>query len=264
MNDAIINCFVSGCLTSATLLVNAQSTLDAIEKSKQYPALAVGLHFNLTLGRPVSSAADVSSIVDKAGRFFSRAVLARKIFLHLVKKEHIELELTAQYSRMESAGLNPSHVDSHQHIHGFSFIFDAVASLCERKDIPMRVPWILKLDGEAIPLRRRIKQSILGHMLTRNTGRWRGRVKWNCSLVSIFDLGEVPDELNIDHYRKLLASDHQGLTELMVHPVTDARQVEGLTRIGELSEREFVFLKSGKLASLASALDFTSATYRDL
>jgi predicted glycoside hydrolase/deacetylase ChbG (UPF0249 family) len=54
VNEAIIDTFRNGGVTSATLLVNAAATSDAVDKALLYPDLGVGLKLNIKLGRPVS------------------------------------------------------------------------------------------------------------------------------------------------------------------------------------------------------------------
>ncbi len=246
------------------MIVNAAATEDAATKAKQLPELGVGLHFNLTLGRPVSDIDKVRTLVDGRGCFYSRGVLARKMLLQRVSREELERELKAQFERMQSLGLNPTHIDSHQHLHAFPLCFDVVASVCESQRIPIRMPWILNLAGVRLTVAKRLKQWLLKRMLARNCKHWAARLDWNSGLGSLFDLGDVPEEITISHYKVLLQAAPGEAFELMVHPARDAGELTGLTRIGETSEREWRFLMSERLPALIAELGFTKATYRDI
>jgi len=264
VNEAIVDTFGVGCVTSTTLLVNAPATEDAVEKAKQHPGLGVGLHFNITLGRPISPADNVQTLVNAKGFFYPREVLARKLLLRRVDRSELELELDAQYQRMRSYQLRSTHIDSHQHVHAFPLCFDAVATLCQREGIPMRMPWVLNPNHVQVPPGRRLRQWVLQRMLSRNYELWSGLVRWNSGLGSIFDLGIGQQALDVAHYRSLLECAPEGIFELMVHPARAAAQLEGLTRIGDISEREWRFLMSNNLGALASDLGFTLANYKSL
>ncbi|NQX88249.1 MAG: ChbG/HpnK family deacetylase [Halioglobus sp.] len=264
VNDAIIDTFNGGIVTSTTLITNAEATKDAIKKAKEHPKLGVGLHFNITLGRPVSDTHKVRSLVDKNGVFLSRDFMALKLLLGLIPASDLTSELLAQYEYMVSHGLHPTHIDSHQHIHAMPLCFDVIASLCKEKGIPIRMPWPLGLKGIRVPFNRWIRQSVLSRLLSRNENAWTGEVLWNAGLGSIFDLGIVPTRLSVSHYRKLLCAAPHGPFELMVHPARRADQLVGKTRIGDISVMEWQFLMSGDLHAVISELNFILGDYRNL
>jgi predicted glycoside hydrolase/deacetylase ChbG (UPF0249 family) len=58
----IIDSFVDGVLTSATLLVNGSTARSAVALAKTH-GLPLGLHLNLTEGFPISSVDEVSSLL---------------------------------------------------------------------------------------------------------------------------------------------------------------------------------------------------------
>jgi len=261
VNEGIIDALLAGSVTSTTLMVNMPAAAAAAALAKAHPALGVGLHFNLTLGTPLAAAELVPSLVDAAGRFFPRGVLARRLLFGRVQPGHIAVELDAQFQRFAELGLVPTHVDSHQHVHGFPAVFDAVATLCAQQGIAIRMPWLLQLPGSRPSPGRALRQWVLARMLRRNVREWQGRVSWNSGLGSLFDLGEIPAQPTLADYRRLLAAAGEGSFELMVHPVRDARAVQGLTRIGPVSEAEWRLLTQPGLAQLALEMGFKPGTY---
>lgn len=264
MNDAIIDTFEKGGVTSTTLMVNAGATKDAVDKATRSPGLGVGLHFNITLGRPISSPGSVATLVDAGGNFHSRGTLAAKMLLGRVSRAELERELSAQFEQMRELGLSPTHIDSHQHLHTFPLCFDVVAAFGVAQHIPIRMPWVLHPVGVQPPVARRLKLGVLNRLLARNSRRWSGRLDWNSGLGSIFDLGIVPQELDTEHYRVLLEAAPEGVFELMVHPARHSGELDGLTSIGDISEREWRFLMGGRLPVLLQELGFTSMHYGDI
>lgn len=78
------------------------------------PKIAIGLHLNLTLGRPLGSMPKLApdGVLPAVGALVQRA-LKREI-----DQLEIEAEVTRQTALFErEAGFPPDHVDGHQHVH---------------------------------------------------------------------------------------------------------------------------------------------------
>jgi chitin disaccharide deacetylase len=261
-NAGIIECHCAGSVTSTTLMANAPAFAEAIELASSHPALGVGLHFNLTWGRPLSDPARVPALVDAEGLLLGRERLGRRCLLGQVPTAQIECELGAQFIRLAASGVNPTHVDSHQHVHAFPQVFDAVAQICKEERIPMRVPWVAKAQSASVP--RRLRRGLLAVLLQRSTSRWMRRVRWNDALGSVFDLGVAGEALADWHYAQVLQRSDADVFELMVHPVTSAGAMEGYTRVGAVGEAEYRWLREGRLRGLAESQGYRLGSYREL
>jgi predicted glycoside hydrolase/deacetylase ChbG (UPF0249 family) len=120
-----------GLVTSTTLLANSQidgETLAALRDS----GLGVGLHTNLTLGRPLSRA---RSLVDGSGHFVrdARRAAARAAL------RDVEAEVEAQVERF--LGLlkrAPTHLDSHHHVGLYGPVADVLLDTARRLGVPVR------------------------------------------------------------------------------------------------------------------------------
>lgn len=266
LNDAategIAEAFLSGTVTSTTLMVNAPSLSRAADFALSYASLGVGLHFNLTWGRPLSSAGSVPALIGSDGRFLSRGLLAKRLLLGRIPVDQIRRELDAQIAMFRSLGLKPTHIDSHQHVHAFKRIFSPMAARSKEMNIPIRVPWVS--SGSVGGVSRMFRRYILKMLINRSVSPWRGRVAWNAGIGSIFDIPYDGEPLTDEHYRKILSPVHFSGFELMVHPVTNAEAMHGFTSIGEVSEAEWRYLRSNNLRVLASELGFTLGSYRDI
>ena len=261
-NEGIVQSHLAGAVTSTTLMVNAPAAEPAVRLAKLHPDLGVGLHFNLTWGRPVSDPCRIPALLDSSGAFFDRSGLARRLLSGRVPASQVVTELRAQVARFEEFGLRPTHIDSHQHVHAFGAVFAAVAQQCVSAGIPMRVPWVA--SGESATMSRKLRRAVLSALLSRASGPWRDRVRWNDDLGSVFDLGAVDGEYADAHYRNILGNARGEVFELMVHPVTDAAAMQGYTRVGEVGEAEWKYLTQGSLAGVASAAGFRLGNYREL
>lgn len=146
VNAAVIRAHREGVLTSATLMAGGLAWQEAVELSRANPGLGVGVHLTLTALRPVLPPSQVPSLVDKDGRFrrqFWRAPLWNK--------EEVEKEWRAQIQRLMEAGLRPTHLDSHHHIHlwpGLADITLALAREFEISALRFISPLSFKIMGE--------------------------------------------------------------------------------------------------------------------
>jgi chitin disaccharide deacetylase len=132
VNRAIIEGHTRGAVTSATLMANMPAFDAAVRLAKDHPSLGVGLHINITQGRPVAEASRVGSLIDDRGEFWgtSGAILKRMLAGRL-KIEEVVIELRAQIEKALNAGLRLTHVDSHKHTHALPQICDAIISTIE-------------------------------------------------------------------------------------------------------------------------------------
>ena len=77
VTNAIVDCHNNGIVTSTTLMTNMPDAERAADLSRPLKALGVGVHLNLTEGRPLTDSALLPDLVDESGEFFPHETLAR-------------------------------------------------------------------------------------------------------------------------------------------------------------------------------------------
>lgn len=113
-NYGIIEACRNGIVTSTTALVNGQAIDHAVQLSRDEPSLAIGMHFVLTMGKPLTAMSGLTRD-GVLGKWIWQ--LAEEDALPL---EEITQELVSQYLRfIELFGRKPTHLDSHHHVHMF-------------------------------------------------------------------------------------------------------------------------------------------------
>ena len=133
-NYGIIEAFNNGVVTSTTAMVNMATTEHAAVLSAAHPELAVGMHFVLTLGRPLSP---MPGLVrdGELGKWIWE--MAEQGTLPL---DEIAQELQCQFDRFVAVfGRLPTHLDSHHHVHMFPQIFPIVEAFAKDQGIPVRI-----------------------------------------------------------------------------------------------------------------------------
>jgi len=123
VNRGIVEAHRSGIVTSSTLMARGRAFEDAVQLAKTVPRLSVGCHIVLIDGEPVLDAALLPSIAttrfggarfrDGLKSFAARALAGR------LDPGQIEAEASAQIRKLQAAGINVSHLDTHKHTHLF-------------------------------------------------------------------------------------------------------------------------------------------------
>jgi len=130
VNRAIIQAHREGILTSTSLLANGAAFEEAVAAARENPRLGVGVHLNLTQGRPLSDPRTLGPLLDSAGQFLGRAEpLYFRMLLGRVALRAVEQEFRAQIERVRGAGIAPTHLDGHQHVHMWPPVFQVTARL---------------------------------------------------------------------------------------------------------------------------------------
>ncbi|HEX5082638.1 MAG TPA: ChbG/HpnK family deacetylase [Blastocatellia bacterium] len=129
VNRAIIEGHTRGAITSATLMANMPAFDAAVRLAREHPSLGVGLHINITQGRPVAEVSRVGSLVNDSGEFWGTSgAILKQMLTGKLKIEEVVVELRAQIEKALNAGLRLTHVDSHKHTHALPQICEAIIS----------------------------------------------------------------------------------------------------------------------------------------
>lgn len=119
INKAILGSFRGSLITRTSLLANMSGFDYAIQMVRTYPYLSgkIGLHMNLTEGYPLSAPIlSCRRFCDESGQFIYKR-RAHIFFLSKNEQEAVYQEMKAQIEKVIGAGIRPSHLDSHHHVH---------------------------------------------------------------------------------------------------------------------------------------------------
>ena len=125
VNRAIEQAVRAGAVTSATLMANSRAFDEAVAMAKSLPELKIGCHIVLIDGEPVSRG--LKSLTDGTTKFrsslksFALAALRKQL-----SQEEIQQEAEAQICKIQSAGIDLTHVDTHKHTHIFPHVLEPV------------------------------------------------------------------------------------------------------------------------------------------
>ena len=263
VSESIVACHAAGAVTSTSFMVNMDGSEHAAGLAHAAPRLGVGLHFNLTLGRPVSSPEAVPSLVDRSGRFLTRGALLRRWATGRLDASNVRTELHAQLARMRAWGVEPTHFDSHQHVHAIPAVFRVLAGQAHADGKAVRVTWRWPGTVAGKSLARRGNEFALARLTSHCLARKPPGLRINTGLCSVFDLQSLPETLDASSYEKLLAAYEAGTVELMVHPAVVDAELEARTAITRVSAAEDRLLRTDLIPCLVAARGARLATYAD-
>jgi chitin disaccharide deacetylase len=201
VTDGIVEAHVRGILTSTSLMVDRPAAEQAAALSREHPRLSVGLHFE----------DDTPELDDPA--------YAARQFAHQLRRYR------------ELMGSEPTHVDSHHHVHMTRM--ETFAPLVEPLGVPLRgdgrVPYLGEFYAHPAP--------------------------------GVVDLDRIRQPFLLRLLGQAAATGGAGFVELGCHP----GRVTGELRssYAEVREIELATLTDPGLPAKLEALGFTPASYRD-
>lgn len=139
INTAIFIAFSKGLISSTSTLVNFEEGLnDAVgyAESNKIDSNAIGIHFNLTQGIPLTKKIRSNTRFCDEGVFKNNRSSSPNFKLDTYSKQCVYHELDAQMRHfIAKFGFLPSHIDSHHHIHTEWAIAQCVMDLAKKHKI---------------------------------------------------------------------------------------------------------------------------------
>ncbi len=131
VNRGIVEAHNGGLVSSTTLMANGPAFDDAVAAARSAPHLSIGCHVVLVDGLPVSppDAVDTLRAIRSAepDRFYSSlSAFAARAMLGGFDRDQLVGEIVAQIKKIQSAGIQVSHLDTHKHAHIFPEILVAL------------------------------------------------------------------------------------------------------------------------------------------
>jgi predicted glycoside hydrolase/deacetylase ChbG (UPF0249 family) len=263
VNHGIAEAFHHGIVTSTSLLANGAAFAGAIELARATPGLGVGVHLNLSDGDPVAEAETVTSLLGDDAKFAGgpKSLLLRRARGGLLLEE-VENEWDAQIQKVRDAGIEPTHLDGHKHVHMLPGLFEIALKLAKRHGIGA-----VRVALEESSLRTALatgakqnagvvmKQGVEARGLKLLAGdAWELAERAGIATADYFCGIAQTGELTREGVEQLLKNLPEGTTELMCHPgyVDEALQ-KTATRLLESRKTELEILTDLGIRNLVAS-----------
>ena len=137
INEGIRLAHINGILTSTSIMANGRAFEEAVSIARSTPTLDVGIHLTLIEEKSLLEFKEIPTLLSSNGMFHRHAFhFVGKYMMGKLNLKEVRKELETQVKRVLTAGISPSHLDSHQHIHMLPGILSIVIELSKQYGIP--------------------------------------------------------------------------------------------------------------------------------
>lgn len=263
VNRGIADAFRMGIVTSASMLANGTAFAGGLEVAQQAPGLGLGVHLNLSDGAPVADREAVTSLLNEKGEFAGgpESLLLRQARRGLLLRE-VEVEWDAQIEKVRDAGIEPTHLDGHKHVHMLPGLFEIALRLAKRHSIgairialeesSLRTALASgKMQRSGVVMRQGVQARGL-KLLARDAREQAERA--GIAAADYFCGIAQTGELTLEGLKKFLKSLPEGTTELMCHPgYADAALKKTATRLQDSRQKELEILTDTGVRNLVAS-----------
>jgi predicted glycoside hydrolase/deacetylase ChbG (UPF0249 family) len=263
VNRGILDAFHGGIVTSTSLLANGAAFANGIKVAKSAPRLAVGVHLNLSDGEPVADRESVTSLLDDDRQFADgpESLLWKRTRRGLILDE-VEEEWDAQIQKVRDAGIRPTHLDGHKHVHMLPGLFEIALRLARKHSIEA-----IRVSLEESSLRAALasgsqhragvvlKQGVQARglkLLARDARKQAARM--GIATADYFCGIAQTGELTLEGLEQLLKGLPEGTTELICHPGhADEALQKTATRLQASRQKELEILTDARIRKLVAS-----------
>lgn len=136
VNRGIAEAHSGGLVTSASLLANGRAFGSALDVARTNPELGVGVHLNLSNGSPIANPKEVASLLNAQGQLhLTTDALFLRIVTSRLNLDEVQREWEAQIRKVRGAGISPTHLDGHKHVHMLPGFFEITVGLAKKHGI---------------------------------------------------------------------------------------------------------------------------------
>ena len=271
VNRGILETFHNGIVTSTSLLANGAAFAGGVEAARSAPGLGVGVHLNLSDGPPVADRETITTLLTYDGEFAGgpENLLLRRARGGLSLFE-VETEWDAQIQKIRDAGIEPTHLDGHKHVHMLPGLFEIALKLAKGHGIGA-----VRVSLEASSLRAALSSGADQHaaVVLKQGVQARGlkllardaREQAEAAGISTADYFcgiAQTGELTLKGVEQFVKCLPEGTTELMCHPgYADAALQKTPTRLQDSRQTELRILTDTGIRNLVASLGIRLIDY---
>lgn len=264
VNKAIIECIEAGVILSTNVMTNMERANDLALLKKYGNKISVGIHWTLTVGKPVLNPELVPSLVDDNGEFLDSKAFRLAVKRGKINKEELRNELIAQYEKFTNIYGNPSYWNSHENIHINLKLFKFFVNLASELDIKkMRCHYFIyvkRMDGTMIQesLTRKVKIEIIKY--------WNSYAKKKGMRMpdGVLVFAKYDDRYSLAKVNSNIQwTDQKQVVEMVVHPSTDTK-CEYFGNITEGRVKEYQMCSNAELVRFLESNNINIAHFNHI
>jgi chitin disaccharide deacetylase len=262
VTGGIIDAANKGVVTSTSVMINELVYEKFPFKKSDCARLGIGLHLNLTQGRPILPAVDVTSLVAFDGFFMK----PEKLFAHpeRIHVAQVEKEWRAQIAAFKTVFGIPDHLDSHHHVHLYPSLFNLFCQLALEMKLPVRFP---------VPIENLPESDFIPYSFSDGAELLESQWMEERNLLEMVKLS-YPDHFMDNFFythnnepeiiQKIIDSIPEGTNEMMCHPGYIDDRLPRVSTYTVRREDELSGLKSGYTRDLLKSSGIELIRFSDI
>ena len=231
----------NGFITTTNVMLNMETLDNAKDLRQRFPHISVGVHWNVTTGKPVSDPKDIPTLVDDSGAFWPILEFKRRYSKKMISPNELERELEAQYSLFKATCGKADYWNTHENsaLHTKAFrVFETVAK--KHGIRATRTFQRVYFDKIGLGLKREVREFLVKHFFQLWFEQIRKRFVMPTARIISFDkISKTQGDVLLDALRR----DGRDYIEVVFHPATTAES----PYFGNISQervREYEFVSS--------------------
>lgn len=247
----------NGIITTTNVMLNMETLCNAADLRERYPHISVGIHWNVTTGKPVCKPEEIPTLVDEQGVFWSIGVFKKKYSNKKIDPADLEKELEAQYLLFEKTCGKPDYWNTHENssLHTKSFkVFEKVA---KRHGIKAtRTFQRVYFDKFGLGIKTEIREFFVKNFFQIWFQRIRKSFVMPTARVVSFDrISKTEGDILLDAIKR----DGRDYIEVVFHPATEAKSPYfGNISTERVKEYDFVSSKDVYEKYISHGIEFVS------
>ncbi len=257
VDKAIDEGIENGMITTTNVMLNMETLSNAADLRERYPHISIGIHWNVTTGRPVNKPEEIPTLVNENGDFWSLTEFKKRYSKGLIDPADLEKELQTQYTMFEKTCGHPDYWNTHENssLHTKAFrVFEKVAK--EHGIAATRTFQRVYYDKINIGWKRELREILVKNFFQLWFTHIRKTFKMPSARIVSFD---KISKLEGDYLLNALLEDGRDNIEVVFHPALSAdHPCFGNISQERVAEYRFVTSKEIKEKYLSNAVTFVS------
>lgn len=236
VNQAVAEAHDRGILTAASIMAGGEAFQEAVYIARDRPRLSVGIHVTLCDGYSVLPHSRIPDLTGPDHQMEKSPSAAWLRFSRRGLLSQIDAEVEAQFDLIEKAGIRPTHINSHHHLHMHPLVFEVVCRHALKRGIGFirfpaePLPIIFRFRSHARGIMPFIEWAVFGMIGIYNvrTARRYGL----CPSCHVYGLSRTED-IDENYLLEILSRFGSPLNEIFLHP--DSETEHGSRELGALT-----------------------------
>jgi chitin disaccharide deacetylase len=267
----ILRSMSDGIVSSTNLMVNMPAAADAARLAVQ-SSLDVGIHLNLTTGRPVLPPSEVRSLVDANGVFHAHREFVQRLLSWRISMRDVEREFAAQVEGALRMGVEPTHLNTHHHLHLWLPVAGAMIRVGRRYGVgktrtTRTTDMAVRIANTSTTLLQWTKRRYKA-IAAQRLGKWFRMPTWRMEPSAFRGVsnGNVRSKLHewLFFIEKLQSLPNAVVVEVPCHPAYVDQELAGYAKYVADREAEVAALTSQELKAALDKAGITVVGFRNL